>query len=53
MQVDLVFYDEPKIVYNIFYKIKDTSIFASIQFLELDTIVGCTAQFVDYLLITG
>jgi hypothetical protein len=41
LQVDFISGDEPEIVCEGFYETKDTSIFAGLQFLVLDIIVGC------------
>jgi hypothetical protein len=41
LQVDLASGDEPKIIYEGCHKIKDTYILHGLQFLVLDTIVGC------------
>ncbi len=41
LQVDFDFSDEPKIVYEGFYEIEYTSIFARSSIPMLDTIVGC------------
>jgi len=49
LQVNLASGDEPKTVCEGCYETKDTSIFVGLQFPMLDTIVGCVAQFVNYL----
>jgi hypothetical protein len=41
LQVNFIFGDQPEIVCEGFYETKDISIFASLQFLVLDIIVGC------------
>jgi len=49
LQIDPASGDEPKTVCEGCYETKDTSISHGLQFPALVTIVGCTAQFVDYL----
>ncbi len=41
LQVNLIFGDEPETICEGFYETKDISIFAGLQFLVLDIIVGC------------
>ncbi len=51
LQVDSDSSDEPKFVYEGFYEIEKTSIFAQSSIPMLDTIVGCKVWFIDCLLI--
>jgi len=50
LQIDFAFGDEPKTINEGCDEIKDTSSHG-LQFLMLDTIIGCTVQFANCLLI--
>ncbi len=51
LQADLVFSDEPEIIYKGCYKTKDILFSHGLQFPVLDTIIGSTIRFVECLLI--
>jgi hypothetical protein len=51
LQVDPAFGDELEIVYEVLMRLKTPISLHGLQFLTLDTIVGCTVRFVNYFLV--